>query len=120
MTWLWVGVGGAIGSMARYATSIAASRLFGSPLPYATAIVNVVGCGIAGALAGAFIVSPIRPETRAFVFVGILGGFTTFSAFGLDTITLVSDGRAGAALLNVILQLTLGLGAVFVGYTLAK
>ena len=120
MNWLMVALGGAIGSVARYGTSLGAARLFGPPLPYATAIVNIVGCGIAGALAGAFLHAPIRPETRAFLFVGILGGFTTFSAFGLDTVTLVTEGRAGAALLNVVVQLTLGLGAAFLGYTLAK
>jgi CrcB protein len=120
VNWLMVGVGGAIGSIARYGVSLGAARVFGSPLPYATAIVNIIGCGAAGALAGALLASPVRPETRAFVFVGVLGGFTTFSAFGLDTVTLVSEGRAGAALLNVALQLTLGLGAAFLGYTLAK
>ncbi len=122
MTWLLVGVGGALGSMARYGTTVLTTRFFGSPLPYATAIVNIVGCAVVGALAGAAAGAQIRfsPEARAFLFVGILGGFTTFSAFGLDTVMLVHDGRAGQALLNVALQLGLGLGATFVGYTLAK
>jgi CrcB protein len=77
---------------------------------------------VIGALAGALAAGHIRMshDTRIFVFVGILGGFTTFSAFGLDTLTLVIEGRAAYALLNVAAQVGLGLGAVFVGYTLAK
>lgn len=122
MNWLLVGLGGAIGSMARYGTSQVAARIFGSPLPYATAIVNIVGCAVVGVLAGAAASAPARfsPEIRTFLFVGILGGFTTFSALGLDTVLLVQDGRAGQALLNIALQLGVGLGAAFVGYTLAK
>ncbi|TAK15902.1 MAG: fluoride efflux transporter CrcB [Acidobacteria bacterium] len=122
MTWVLVGVGGALGSMARYGVGILTTRALGSPLPHATAIVNVVGCAIIGVLAGAMTTEQIRfsPEARAFVFLGVLGGFTTFSSLGLDTVMLVQDGRAGQALINVALQLALGLGAAFIGYTLAK
>lgn len=122
MNWLLVAVGGAIGSVTRYGTSLAVEKVFGSPIPYATAIVNIAGCAIVGVLAGAAAASPGRfsPETRAFLFVGVLGGFTTFSAFGFDTVTLVANGRAGHAFINVALQVGLGLGAAFVGYTFAK
>jgi CrcB protein len=122
MTWLLVGAGGAVGAMARHGAGVLTNRIAGSPMPYATAVVNVIGCAVIGVLAGAIAAGHIRmsPEARIFVFVGVLGGFTTFSSFGLDTLTLVVEGRAAHALLNVAVQVGLGLGAVFVGYTLAK
>lgn len=91
-------------------------------MPYATAFVNVLGCAVIGLLAGGVAGGHLRmsSEARIFVFVGILGGFTTFSSFGLDTLTLVIEGRMSLAVLNVVVQVGLGLGAVFVGYTLAK
>jgi CrcB protein len=122
MTWLLVGLGGAAGAMARHGAGVLTNRFVGSPMPYATALVNVVGCLVIGLLAGSVASGQLRmtPEARLFVFVGVLGGFTTFSSFGLDTLTLVLEGRAAYALLNVGVQIGLGLGAVFVGYTLAK
>jgi len=108
--------------MTRHGAGMLTNRLVGSPMPYATAFVNVLGCAVIGLLAGGVAGGHIRmsSETRVFVFVGILGGFTTFSSFGLDTLTLFIEGRVSHALLNVAVQVGLGLGAVFVGYTLAK
>lgn len=122
MTWLLVGAGGALGAMARHGAGVLTNRMIGSPMPYATALVNIIGCAVIGVLAGGVASGNIRmsPDARLFVFVGILGGFTTFSSFGLDTLTLVIEGRPTQALLNVALQVGLGLGAVFLGYTLAK
>lgn len=122
MTWLLVGFGGALGAIARHGAGVLTNRVIGSPMPYATALVNVIGCAVIGALAGGIAGGHIRmtPEARVFVFVGILGGFTTFSSFGLDTLTLFIEGRVSHALVNVAVQVGLGLGAVFVGYTLAK
>lgn len=122
MTWLLVGLGGAVGAMTRHGAGVLTNRVAGSPMPYATALVNVLGCAVIGLLAGGVASGHLRmtSEARLFVFVGILGGFTTFSSFGLDTLTLVIEGRVGHALLNVALQVGLGLGAVFVGYTLGK
>jgi CrcB protein len=122
LTWLLVGAGGALGAMTRHGAGILTNRLVGSPMPYATAFVNLLGCAVIGLLAGGVAGGHIRmsSEARVFVFVGVLGGFTTFSSFGLDTLTLVIEGRVSHALLNVAVQVGLGLGAVFVGYTLAK
>jgi len=122
LTWILVGAGGALGAMARHGAGIVTKRVVGTPMPYATALVKIVGCAVIGVLAGGVASGSIRmsPEARIFVFVGILGGFTTFSSFGLDTLTLFTEGRAAQALLNVVVQVGLGLGAVFVGYTLAK
>lgn len=85
MTWLLVGTGGALGSMARHAVNVLVGRWIGSPVPYATAAVNVVGCALIGVLAGLLSAGTIRMSApvRVFVFVGVLGGFTTFSSFGL-------------------------------------
>jgi len=108
--------------MARHGAGVMTNRIIGSPMPFATAFVNVLGCLVIGLLAGGVAGGHLRmsPEARVFVFVGILGGFTTFSSFGLDTLTLFLEGRVSHALLNVAVQVVLGLGAVFVGYTLAK
>lgn len=121
MLWVAAGVGGALGSMARHGTNIAVHRLFGQVVPYATALVNVVGCLVIGMLAGLISTGTLRlTETaRVFVFVGILGGFTTFSSFGLDTFTLIRGGATGVALANAAGQVCVGLASVFAGFWLA-
>jgi CrcB protein len=121
MTWLAIGLGGALGSMARHGVNMIVTRTAGQAVPQATAIVNLVGCLVIGLLAGSVATETLRLSTtaRAFVFVGILGGFTTFSSFGLDTFVLVQDGQRSRALLNVLIQVGLGLPAVFVGYAIA-
>ena len=121
-TWVAVMAGGALGSLARHFVNIGATRVFGRPAPYAVAIVNVIGCAIIGWLAGAIAVQRLQMSAtmRAFVFVGILGGFTTFSSFGLDTLTLVREGARTTAAINIAVQVGLGLAAVFAGYAIAS
>ena len=118
---LAVAAGGALGSLARHATNVLVHRAVGESVPYATAIVNVVGCLTMGLLAGLISAGHVRlSETaRAFVFVGVLGGFTTFSSFGLDTFTLLRSGAIALALGNVLGQVVIGLGSVFIGYRIA-
>jgi len=90
-------------------------------VPHAPAIVNVVGCLVIGLLAG-FVATQqllMSPERRALVFVGVMGGFTTFSSLGLDTLTLVQEGRVAQAAGNVAIQVGVGLAAVFAGYAAA-
>jgi CrcB protein len=116
---LLVGVGGALGSMARHGIAAAIARI--SParvVPYATMTVNLAGCLVIGALAGLIASQRLTmtPALRAFVFVGVLGGFTTFSSFGLDTFTLAHGGRAGAAATNVAIQVAVGCALVAAGY----
>ncbi len=120
MTWIAVALGGALGSMGRHAVNHAVARLMGQPSALSTALVNIVGCAIIGALAGLIASGTLRmsPTARTFVFVGVLGGFTTFSSLGLDTLTLVHGGRTTAAVMNVLLQASLGLAAVFLSFTL--
>lgn len=120
-SFLWVGIGGAFGSMARHGVNVMVNRSFGSTLPHATAIVNIVGCAVIGLLAGLVATEQLRmgAQMRTLVFVGVLGGFTTFSSLGLDTLTLVQEGRVGQAAGNVALQVGVGLAAVFAGYAAA-
>jgi fluoride exporter len=114
---LLVGAGGCIGSILRYVVSGYVQQSTGSVhFPYGTLAVNVIGCFVIGALSalaenrGIFTM-----EARLFVFVGILGGFTTFSTFSNETMTLLRGGDTLRALVNVAAQLILGLGAVWLG-----
>jgi fluoride exporter len=122
MIWLAAGIGGAIGSIARHAVTVAAQRLAGRATPEATAVVNIAGCLIIGVLAGLLSTGALRlsEHTRVFVLVGLLGGFTTFSSFGLDTLMLARNGAVGLALVNVGTQVILGLTSVFAGFWIAK
>ncbi len=122
MLWFSIGVGGAVGSMLRHLVNHLVTTSGVRTAPWSTAIVNVIGCLVIGLLAGlvAHERLTLSPHARAFVFVGVLGGFTTFSSFGLDTFTLVSSGERGLALVNVLGQVAIGLGAVFVGFELTR
>ena len=122
MTWLMVAIGGALGSVARYGVTVAMTRGGGTPVPYATAIVNVLGCAVAGLLLG-WIASGRLPMTtgqRAFAFTGVLGGLTTFSGLGVDSFLLIHDTRGGAAMINVCAQVILGVAFLFGCYELAR
>jgi len=114
--YLLVGIGGGLGAMARYGLGGAVQRLFGAGFPAGTLVVNVLGCLLVGGFMALVEGGPaFRPEARIFVVVGILGGFTTFSAFGFETLQLVGGGRWGLAALNAAGNLVLGLGAVWLG-----
>jgi CrcB protein len=117
---IWIGIGGALGSVLRYVLAGIAQRSIVS-FPIGTLLVNVLGCLAIGVLGGAF-AGPvlIREEYRIALLVGLLGGFTTFSTFGFETVSLLSDGQAGRAVLNVVLSNGLGLVAVWLGYRLAQ
>jgi fluoride exporter len=113
-----VGLGGALGTLARHGVNTLVARRLGQATPYATLIVNLVGCAVIGLLAGLLANGRLSmtPAVRVFVFVGILGGFTTFSSFGLDTFTLARTARLEAACWNVAVQVVVGLAAVAGGY----
>lgn len=121
MTWLAVFLGGALGSVARHGVNVATARLLTTPTPWATATVNMIGSLVIGFLAGALAAERLSmsPGTRAFVFVGILGGFTTFSSFMLDSLTLLQTGAPTRAVLNLAGQLIIGLVLTIGGYYLA-
>lgn len=122
MIWLLVGLGGAIGSMARHGVGVVFGRVLPAHIvPGATLAVNLLGCLIIGVLAGLSASGrvPFSPSARAFVFVGVLGGFTTFSSFGLDSFTLFHGGRHSVAAGNVLAQVLGGLALVAAGFTAA-
>ena len=121
LTWIVVASGGALGCMARHGVNHLVHQHW--PLmrfPAATLIVNLLGCCLIGALAGLIASGqlPMRTQWREFLFVGMLGGFTTFSTFGLDTITLLRTGDVTQASSNVVIQVVGGLAAVYAGLVL--
>ena len=123
MTWLLIGIGGALGAMARHGVNAATHARYGAdPFPVGVLVVNVLGCLAAGILAGVIASGRVHvsPEVRTFAMVGVLGGFTTFSAFGVDTFTLLHSGHYTTALLNVLAQMTLTLVAVWIGFVVAS
>jgi len=121
MMWIAVAVGGALGSMARHLVNLEVSHRLERAVPNGTFLVNIIGCLIIGALAGRVASGrlALSQTMRTFVFVGVLGGFTTFSSFGLDTFTLAHGGDHAHAFWNVAGQLVLGLGGVWLGFYLA-
>jgi CrcB protein len=118
MIWLAVATGGALGSMARHGVNLMFAHVLERAVPYATAAVNLSGSLVIGVLAALIATGRIHMSTelRTFVFVGILGGFTTFSSFMLDTFTLGHGGEHALAFWNVALQTGLGLLAVWIGF----
>lgn len=113
---LLVGLGGALGSMARCAVTVLMLQGASTRFPFGTLAVNVLGCAVAGVLAG---LSErhgwFGNDARLFLFAGLLGGFTTFSAFGLDALALMRRGEAGIALAYVVGSVVLGLAGAWVG-----
>jgi fluoride exporter len=120
MTWVAVAIGGALGSLARHGVNILFAHVLERSVPYATAAVNILGAWIIGLLAALIATGRLHMSTewRTFVFVGILGGFTTFSSFMLDTFTVGHGGDHALAFWNVALQTASGLAAVWVGFRL--
>ena len=114
---LIVGVGGFIGAILRYGLSGFAQKLSGSiDFPYGTLAVNLLGCILIGMLSRmGEMRGLLAPETRLFLFIGILGSFTTFSTFGNETINLMNDRRFFLGLMNVGFHIVFGLAAVMLG-----
>lgn len=116
-----VGIGGGIGAVARYLVSTWAAERFGSDFPYGTLIVNVVGCFIIGAfmvvVTERFIASPYW---RLLVAVGFVGGLTTFSSFGFETIKLVESAQLQWAAYNILTNFIFGFFATWLGMTVAR
>jgi fluoride exporter len=120
-TIIWVGAGGFLGSVLRYFVSGAVQQLSGSlNFPYGTLAVNVIGCLLIGFLSQLVEMRGVlNAEARLLIMTGLLGGFTTFSTWSNETMTLLRDGQVGLALVNVGGSVALGLLAVWAGYTAA-
>jgi len=117
---LLVALGGALGALARYGCVTLAARAFGGGFPLGTLLVNALGCFVAGLVAAWLEARGDSVELRAFLAIGVLGGFTTFSAFGVDTLALARDGRTLVACVYVATSLACGLGGVALGLRLAR
>ncbi len=121
MKWWLLFAGGGLGSMLRYAVGLWIEARTGPGFPWGTFAVNVSGCFLIGVLATlADEHAWITPAARLALITGVLGGFTTFSTFGLETWALVEDGHAGLALANASASLVAGVGAVVVGVQLTR
>lgn len=118
-TLIQVAIGGAIGAIARYMTNIGLLRLIGPGFPWGTLTVNVVGSFLMGL---AWVLLDVRGAMRfaPLVMTGVLGGFTTFSAFSLDAVTMVERGQAGLGLIYVAVSVAASIGALFAGVLIAR
>lgn len=120
-TVLWVAIGGALGSAARYGVNVWSARLLGAEFPWHTFIVNIVGCFAMGALVELLALKlNVGNDARAFLTTGILGGFTTFSAYSLDFALLVERKTYGAAAAYGVGSVAFSLIAVFAGLSLVR
>ncbi len=117
----WVALGGAIGSASRYVVNVWSGRMLGSEFPWHTLIVNIAGCFAMGALVALMgLKLNVSNEIRAFLTTGILGGFTTFSAYSMDFALLVERKSYSAALAYGAGSMAFSLIAVFAGLYLVR
>jgi len=116
-----IALAGLVGTLLRYWLSGVVARRFGETFPWGTMAVNLIGCFATGAV---FYLSEerflINPALRTIILIGLLGGFTTFSSYGLQTFTLLRDGEFGLATLNVAVSNVVGLLMVWAGYVCSK
>jgi CrcB protein len=119
-TLIYIALGGAAGAILRYSVSGYTYKYFNGFFPWGTLAVNLLGCFAIGFLWNVFENSTSSPNTRAFIFIGILGAFTTFSTFGLESFNLLREGEIKYALLNILVSNIAGLALVFIGYIASK
>lgn len=125
LTLLLVGLGGGLGSISRFGLSEFIYKIFGKSFPHGILIVNILGCLIIGALAAFFqkerlLEHFLTPHFRALLITGFLGGFTTFSSFSLDALTLLQKGEWSKAIIYIMLSVFISMIAVFVGFYLVE
>jgi CrcB protein len=121
MGFLIVFLGGGIGSALRHGVNLAGARLAGTSFPYSTLFANITGSLVMGLLAGYFAFKGGAPQhLRLFLTTGILGGYTTFSAFSLDAVLLYERGEIGAAAIYVLSSVALAILGLVVGLAIAR
>jgi CrcB protein len=121
MGFLIVFIGGGLGSALRHGVNLGIGRLLGNGFPYATALINVTGSFIMGLVAAYFAFKGDATQSwRLFLTTGILGGYTTFSTFSLDTALLYERGEVGLAALYVVLSVVMGLVGLFAGLAIVR
>lgn len=117
---LLLAAGGAIGTVSRYALSGLTHKYFLGTFPLGTLMVNVLGSLVIGMLWGTWESANLSSNMRTFIFIGILGGFTTFSSFSLETMNLFRDGEFKMAVFNILANNILGIVMVFAGFFAAR
>lgn len=117
---IFIGVGGAIGAVSRYIVSGLDYKYSYGVFPISTLVINLTGSIIIGFLWGMFEAVTISSNIRMFIFIGILGGFTTFSTFALENFNLLRYGERNIVFMNIILSNVLGIFLVYAGYFLSK
>lgn len=118
---LFVGAGGAIGSILRYLTTVVTARYYSASFPLATFIVNVAGCFLAGLIFGVIAQETTEAQNLKFLLItGFCGGFTTFSAFALENVRLMNSGSATIAVVYTIASIVAGLLAVWIGLAITR
>ena len=117
---LAISMGGVIGALLRYGTGGAVHKFLQADFPYGTLFINLSGCLVIGFLWGLFERFNFSSNLRLFVFIGILGSFTTFSSYGIETFNLIRDGEMRAGLLNILFNNVFGISFVFIGFWLSK
>ena len=121
MGFLIIFLGAGIGGALRHGVNLAAFRFFGMAFPYGTLIVNILGCFIMGLVAEYWALKAGLPQTaRLFLTTGVLGGFTTFSAFSLDTVYLWERGQWGVAILYAVASVALSVGGLIAGLLIIR
>jgi len=115
-----VAFGGALGAVARYGLGTWIATRFGPDFPLGTFIINVSGAFLIGVVIGLANGGEISADTRTFLAVGVLGGYTTFSTFTYESLELLVDGSVASLFLNTFGQLALGLGAVYLGLVVSR
>ena len=120
LSYFWVAIGGAIGTVARYGVNLAITARFGETLPWGTMFINISGSFAIGLFAAVSdsgrLALPL--DVRAFVLVGLCGGYTTYSSFSLQTLSLIEAGEVPRAIVNVVASVTLCLIAVWLGFAM--
>lgn len=120
-TLVLVGIGGALGSVLRYLTTLIVAKYFSTIFPLATFIINILGCLLIGILMGWLEKNQLTDASIKWLLVtGFCGSYTTFSAFGYENITLLQNGNSALAFLYIISSVVIGLIAVWLGLTLVK
>jgi CrcB protein len=116
----YIAAGGAIGTVLRYSLSGHAHKIAHSVFPWGTLLVNLTGSLAIGVLWGFFEVQNISSNMWNFIFIGVIGGFTTFSTYALESLNLLRDGEIKLALMNFLISNMCGLLLVFAGFMLSK
>ena len=120
MRFLYIAAGGSIGALLRYAISGLPHRYLESVFPWGTLLVNMIGCFAIGLLWGAFEETTVSPNIRTFIFIGILGAFTTFSSYSIESFSLFRDGEVKLALANILISNIVCITLCFLGFAASK